>query len=206
MREARPSEPPGPGRRERGRRNATPMAPVPAVHGERMSYRSVFFRVLPHGLGLALGSARRADPVTRAQRRIRAARETCERVAVARRTNYSVRIRIRRPRSLPCRHRTAGSASWRGYRRSASRAGCRLPVHRPARYRSSRRSGRPSFCTRGLHSRQTLVSFKVANTTRAARKSGKNCRPKRRARRATRILPESRECFAARADWCARGP
>jgi MFS family permease len=36
---------------------ATRMAPVPVVHGERMSYRSVFFRVLPHGLGLALGSA-----------------------------------------------------------------------------------------------------------------------------------------------------
>jgi MFS family permease len=30
---------------------------VPVVHGERMSYRSVFMRVLPHGLGLALGSA-----------------------------------------------------------------------------------------------------------------------------------------------------
>jgi MFS family permease len=29
---------------------------VPVVHGERMSYRSVFVRVLPHGLGLALGS------------------------------------------------------------------------------------------------------------------------------------------------------
>jgi MFS family permease len=29
---------------------------VPLVHGERMSYRSVFARVLPHGLGLALGS------------------------------------------------------------------------------------------------------------------------------------------------------
>lgn len=36
---------------------ATRMAPVPVVHGERMSYRSVFFRVLPHGMGLALGSA-----------------------------------------------------------------------------------------------------------------------------------------------------
>jgi MFS family permease len=36
---------------------ATRMAPVPIVHGERMSYRSVFFRVLPHGMGLALGSA-----------------------------------------------------------------------------------------------------------------------------------------------------
>jgi MFS family permease len=33
------------------------IAPVPIVHGERMSYRSVFTRVLPHGLGLALGSA-----------------------------------------------------------------------------------------------------------------------------------------------------
>ena len=33
-----------------------PMAPVPVVHGERMSYASVFTRVLPHGLGLALGS------------------------------------------------------------------------------------------------------------------------------------------------------
>ncbi|RFU45931.1 MFS transporter [Paraburkholderia sp. DHOC27] len=31
--------------------------PVPIVHGERMSYRSVFMRVLPHGIGLALGSA-----------------------------------------------------------------------------------------------------------------------------------------------------
>jgi MFS family permease len=30
---------------------------VPVVHGERMSYRSVFTRVLPHGIGLALGSA-----------------------------------------------------------------------------------------------------------------------------------------------------
>ncbi|XUW88984.1 MFS transporter [Burkholderia sp. M6-3] len=36
---------------------ARPMAPVPIVHGERMSYRSVFTRVLPHGIGLALGSA-----------------------------------------------------------------------------------------------------------------------------------------------------
>jgi MFS family permease len=34
-----------------------PIAPVPIVHGERMSYASVFTRVLPHGLGLALGSA-----------------------------------------------------------------------------------------------------------------------------------------------------
>lgn len=32
-------------------------APVPLVHGERMSYASVFMRVLPHGLGLALGTA-----------------------------------------------------------------------------------------------------------------------------------------------------
>ncbi|MBN3820670.1 MFS transporter, partial [Paraburkholderia sp. Se-20369] len=30
---------------------------VPLVHGERMSYASVFARVLPHGIGLALGSA-----------------------------------------------------------------------------------------------------------------------------------------------------
>ena len=36
---------------------ATRMASVPVVHGERMSYRSVFFRVLPYGFGLALGSA-----------------------------------------------------------------------------------------------------------------------------------------------------
>ncbi|MGV7245455.1 MFS transporter, partial [Caballeronia sp. M23-90] len=36
---------------------ATRMGSVPVVHGERMSYRSVFFRVLPHGMGLALGSA-----------------------------------------------------------------------------------------------------------------------------------------------------
>ncbi|MGF6776296.1 MFS transporter [Paraburkholderia sp. GAS334] len=36
---------------------ARPIAPVPVVHGERMSYRSVFTRVLPHGIGLALGSA-----------------------------------------------------------------------------------------------------------------------------------------------------
>lgn len=36
---------------------ARQIAPVPVVHGERMSYRSVFTRVLPHGLGLALGSA-----------------------------------------------------------------------------------------------------------------------------------------------------
>jgi len=36
---------------------ARPLAAVPIVHGERMSYRSVFTRVLPHGLGLALGSA-----------------------------------------------------------------------------------------------------------------------------------------------------
>jgi MFS family permease len=36
---------------------ARPIAPVPIVHGERMSYRSVFTRVLPHGIGLALGSA-----------------------------------------------------------------------------------------------------------------------------------------------------
>jgi MFS family permease len=36
---------------------ARPIAPVPIVHGERMSYRSVFMRVLPHGIGLALGSA-----------------------------------------------------------------------------------------------------------------------------------------------------
>ncbi|MBN3787724.1 MFS transporter [Burkholderia sp. Ac-20353] len=33
------------------------IAAVPVVHGERMSYASVFTRVLPHGLGLALGSA-----------------------------------------------------------------------------------------------------------------------------------------------------
>src|ERR1700744_5377734 len=33
------------------------IAPVPVVHGERMSYRSVLTRVLPHGMGLALGSA-----------------------------------------------------------------------------------------------------------------------------------------------------
>ncbi|HEY3596006.1 MAG TPA: MFS transporter [Paraburkholderia sp.] len=33
------------------------VAGVPVVHGERMSYRSVFTRVLPHGIGLALGSA-----------------------------------------------------------------------------------------------------------------------------------------------------
>jgi MFS family permease len=33
------------------------IAAVPLVHGERMSYRSVFTRVLPHGIGLALGSA-----------------------------------------------------------------------------------------------------------------------------------------------------
>ncbi|MBW0448407.1 MFS transporter [bacterium M00.F.Ca.ET.228.01.1.1] len=36
---------------------ARTIAPVPVVHGERMSYRSVFTRVLPHGIGLALGSA-----------------------------------------------------------------------------------------------------------------------------------------------------
>jgi len=36
---------------------ARPIPAVPVVHGERMSYRSVFMRVLPHGLGLALGSA-----------------------------------------------------------------------------------------------------------------------------------------------------
>ncbi|WP_296657146.1 MFS transporter [Paraburkholderia sp.] len=36
---------------------AKPVPAVPVVHGERMSYRSVFTRVLPHGLGLALGSA-----------------------------------------------------------------------------------------------------------------------------------------------------
>jgi MFS family permease len=36
---------------------ARQIAPVPIVHGERMSYRSVFMRVLPHGIGLALGSA-----------------------------------------------------------------------------------------------------------------------------------------------------
>ncbi|TCG07148.1 MFS transporter [Paraburkholderia steynii] len=33
------------------------IAAVPVVHGERMSYRSVFTRVLPYGIGLALGSA-----------------------------------------------------------------------------------------------------------------------------------------------------
>ncbi len=36
---------------------ARAVAPVPILHGERMSYRSVFMRVLPHGIGLALGSA-----------------------------------------------------------------------------------------------------------------------------------------------------
>jgi MFS family permease len=36
---------------------ARPIAAVSIVHGERMSYRSVFMRVLPHGIGLALGSA-----------------------------------------------------------------------------------------------------------------------------------------------------
>ncbi len=40
-----------------GYRLTRPIASVPIVHGERMSYRSVFTRVLPHGLGLALGSA-----------------------------------------------------------------------------------------------------------------------------------------------------
>jgi MFS family permease len=33
------------------------LAPVPVVHGERMGYASVFMRVLPHGVGLALGAA-----------------------------------------------------------------------------------------------------------------------------------------------------
>jgi predicted MFS family arabinose efflux permease len=33
------------------------IAPVPLVHGERMGYASVFVRVLPHGVGLALGTA-----------------------------------------------------------------------------------------------------------------------------------------------------
>ena len=33
------------------------MASVPLVHGERMGYASVFFRVLPHGMGLALGAS-----------------------------------------------------------------------------------------------------------------------------------------------------
>ncbi|CAN0618798.1 putative transporter YhhS [Burkholderia multivorans] len=33
------------------------MPAVPVVHGERLSYASVFTRVLPHGVGLALGSA-----------------------------------------------------------------------------------------------------------------------------------------------------
>lgn len=36
---------------------ARPIPAVPVVHGERMSYSSVFTRVLPHGIGLALGSA-----------------------------------------------------------------------------------------------------------------------------------------------------
>ncbi|MEX3954755.1 MFS transporter [Trinickia sp. EG282A] len=36
---------------------ARKVAPVPLVHGERMSYASVFVRVLPHGIGLALGAA-----------------------------------------------------------------------------------------------------------------------------------------------------
>ncbi|CAH2784376.1 MAG: Xanthine transporter,putative [uncultured Paraburkholderia sp.] len=34
---------------------ARSMAPEPVVHGERMSYRSVFTRVLPHGIGPAQG-------------------------------------------------------------------------------------------------------------------------------------------------------
>ncbi|GLU30565.1 MFS transporter [Trinickia caryophylli] len=33
------------------------IAPVPVVHGERMGYASVLARVLPHGIGLALGTA-----------------------------------------------------------------------------------------------------------------------------------------------------
>lgn len=33
------------------------IAPVPLVHGERMRYASVLRRVLPHGMGLALGTA-----------------------------------------------------------------------------------------------------------------------------------------------------
>lgn len=33
------------------------LAAVPVVHGERMGYASVFMRVLPHGVGLALGAA-----------------------------------------------------------------------------------------------------------------------------------------------------
>jgi len=36
---------------------ARPQPAVPVVHGERMSYGSVFTRVLPHGIGLALGTA-----------------------------------------------------------------------------------------------------------------------------------------------------
>lgn len=36
---------------------ASRIASVPLVHGERMGYASVFLRVLPHGVGLALGAA-----------------------------------------------------------------------------------------------------------------------------------------------------
>lgn len=36
---------------------ATLKAPVPVVHGERLPFRRVLNRVLPHGIGLALGSA-----------------------------------------------------------------------------------------------------------------------------------------------------
>jgi MFS family permease len=36
---------------------ARKIASVPLVHGERMGYASVFVRVLPHGVGLALGTA-----------------------------------------------------------------------------------------------------------------------------------------------------
>ncbi|HTI18824.1 MAG TPA: MFS transporter [Trinickia sp.] len=36
---------------------ARTIAPVPIVQGERMSYASVFMRVLPNGMGLALGAA-----------------------------------------------------------------------------------------------------------------------------------------------------
>jgi MFS family permease len=35
---------------------ASRTAPVPLVHGEQMSYASVFVRILPHGMGLALGT------------------------------------------------------------------------------------------------------------------------------------------------------
>jgi len=74
----------------------------------------------------------------------------------------SSRLRIPPPRTLLSRRRTAGSANPRESRRSAYPARCLLRADPLPRCRSSRKSGRPSFCIPSLlllRSRRTLLWF-----------------------------------------------